>query len=159
MSAIVVRESGARPFAIGDNTSRRSYFPATRAGAVALAAALLRRGHDLDLGYAQINSANLAAYELSIERAFEPCTNVDVGARILRKDYVAARRRFGSGQNALAHALSAYNSGGFYASLAYARDVYATAAALRYERTSSLSPSADGPAVTFRRAASSVSMK
>ncbi len=152
MAAIVVHESGAQPYAIGDNTARRSYIVRDAARATALARALIRSGHNIDIGYGQINSSNLAPYGLDIAHAFEPCTNVATASRILRRDYAGARARFGPGQVALAHALSAYNSGGYYAGMSYARDVYATAAALRYERRiSQVRASANGRAVAFRR--------
>lgn len=131
MSAVVAYESGDQPYAIGDNTARRAYFPSARQDAIRLAAALLAEGHDLDLGYAQVNVANVRAFGLGLDGAFDPCTNVWVASRILRADYARAARRYGFGQVALAHALSAYNSGGFFAGLAYARGVYATAARLR----------------------------
>ena len=159
MSAVVVHESGANPYAIGDNTARRSYFPRDAESAVRLASGLLSAGHNLDLGYAQINSSNFAAYGLDVTRAFDPCTNVATGSRILRTAYGGARVRFGAGQVALEHALSAYNSGGYYANMGYAREVYATAARLRYQRESSqtfssgLHASQRGRAVAFHRAA------
>lgn len=161
MSAVVVHESGARPYAIGDNTIRRSYFPTSAKAAIALATSLLQRGHDLDLGYAQINSANLRPYHLTVARAFDACTNVATASRILGGDYAGARRRFGPGQAALAHALSAYNSGGYYARLGYARDVYATAATLRYERSFGIVHArfTSGRAVAFRRGSRAVVAK
>ncbi len=131
MRSVVAYESGGRPFAIGDNTERHSYFPARRDTAVAIAAALLERGHDIDVGYAQVNIANVRSYGLDLASAFEPCTNLRIGSAILRADYARAAARYGRGQIALVHALSAYNTGGFFAGLAYARDVYAVAAALR----------------------------
>ncbi len=137
MSAVVVYESGARPYAIGDNTVRRSYFPAERAVAERLAGRLLRAGHSLDVGYAQIDSGNFAALGLDVSSAFEPCANLAAGARILETAYRGAARRYGPGQTALVHALSAYNTGGYWAGLAYARGVYATAAALRYAAVTS----------------------
>jgi type IV secretion system protein VirB1 len=130
MSAVVTYESGARPYAIGDNTVRRSYFPQGPDEAVRLATNLLSAGHDLDLGYAQVNIANVRAAGLDLASAFDPCTNVALGARILRIDYARAAARYGAGQTALVHALSAYNSGGFFAGLSYARGVYAVAARL-----------------------------
>jgi type IV secretion system protein VirB1 len=152
MAAIVVHESAAQPYAIGDNTARRSYTMHDAAGATALARALLRSGHNIDIGYGQINSSNLAPYGLDVARAFEPCTNVATASRILRRDYAGARLRFGPGQVALAHALSAYNSGGYYAGMSYARDVYATAAGLRYDRRVSRARLlTNGRAVAFHR--------
>ena len=132
MSALVVYESAARPNAIGDDTARRAYFPADRARAERLATTLLRAGHDIDVGYAQINSTNFARLGLDVHRAFEPCRNVSAGARLLAEAYGRAERSYGPGQSALVHALSAYNTGGFRAGLGYARGVYATAAGLRF---------------------------
>jgi len=158
MSAVILQESGARPYAIGDNTARRSYFPADASDATRLGRALLAAGHNIDLGYAQINSSNLGPYGLDVARALEPCTNVATGSRILRAAYAGARVRFGPGQVALEHALSAYNSGGYYAGMSYARDVYATASELHYERGSRPASFAGraserGRAVAFHRAA------
>ena len=133
MSAIVAYESGGRPYAIGDNSTRRSYFPGDRASATRLAARLVGAGHDIDVGYAQLNIANVRAYGLDLARAFDPCTNIATGARILRADYAGAARRFGPGQHALASALSAYNTGGYFAGLGYARGVYAMASTLRFD--------------------------
>jgi len=134
MSAVVAYESGGRAFAIGDNTARRSYFPENHAEAVILARQLLAAGHNIDVGYAQVNSANFAAYGLDVASALEPCGNLATGSRILQRAYAGARRIYGPGATALFHALSAYNTGGYWAGLDYARNVYVAAAALRYER-------------------------
>jgi type IV secretion system protein VirB1 len=134
MSAVVVYESGGQPNAVGDNTERHSYEPATRSAAIDLATRLLRLGHNIDAGYAQLNSSNFRTYGLSVASAFDPCTNIAVGAHILTRDYAAAERTYGPGQVALVHALSAYNTGGYWSGLGYARNVYATASQLRYRR-------------------------
>lgn len=139
MSAIVTYESGAHPYAIGDNSRHRAYFPTNRGAAETLATRLLREGHDIDVGYAQINVSNLRRLGLTPQAAFEPCTNVAVGAGILRSAYAGAVRAYGPGQIALVHALSAYNTGGYFAGLAYARGVYAAAAVLRFGRAVPLS--------------------
>jgi type IV secretion system protein VirB1 len=136
MSALVAYESDANPYAVGDNTDRRSYAPAGRAQAEELALRLLRAGHRIDVGYAQIDSDNFARLGIGPREAFDDCTNVGAGARILTEDYARAALRFGPGQAALMHALSAYNTGGFWAGLGYARGVYASAAALRFESDS-----------------------
>jgi len=136
MSAIVAHESDNHPYAVGDNTARRSYFPGDRIRATELASALLRAGHDIDVGYAQINSGNFRVYGLDVASAFEPCTNVATGSRILRAAYARAAGTYGPGQRALAYALSAYNTGGYFAGAGYARAIYKTAASLRYERPS-----------------------
>jgi type IV secretion system protein VirB1 len=133
MSAIVVYESGANPYAIDDDTERQAYFPNDRASAEALASRLLRAGHTIDVGYAQINSGNFGRFGLDVHSALDPCTNLATGARILRGFYRAAASLYGPGQAALVHALSAYNTGRYWAGMGYARGVAATAAALRYE--------------------------
>ncbi|MFY9779857.1 MAG: lytic transglycosylase domain-containing protein [Candidatus Baltobacteraceae bacterium] len=132
MGAIVAYESGARPYAIGDNTAQRSFFPTSRANAEELASQLLGEGHNIDVGYAQVNSVNFAPFGLTVHAAFEPCTNITVGSSILRRAYAGAVRRYGPGQVALFHALSAYNTGGYWAGQGYARGVYATARTLRW---------------------------
>ncbi len=154
MSAVVIYESGARQYAIGDNTTRRSYFPGDRRSAEDLASALLGAGHNIDVGYAQINSGNFARLGLDVHGAFGPCENLQAGASILERDYAGAARTYGPGQTALLHALSAYNTGGYRAGLGYARGVYATAASLRSTDGARL-PIAGVRAVPFHPAAGS----
>ena len=151
MSAIVIYESGAHPYAIGDNTARRSYFPKDRRSGELLASRLLAAGHNVDLGYAQINSANFARLRLDVHRALAPCDNLQAGASVLEGDYAAAVRTYGAGQAALVHALSAYNTGGYWAGLGYAGGVYATAATLR--RTGAPLAALGVRAVPFHRGA------
>ena len=132
MNAVVAYESGGKQYAIGDNTAHRSYFPSSAGAAEAVARRLLSAGHNIDAGYAQINSANFARFGFDASNAFEPCANIAAGARILHDAYASAARTYGPGQVALVHALSAYNTGGYWAGLGYAHAVYATAATLRY---------------------------
>lgn len=133
LAAVISYESSGRPEAIGDNSTRRAYFPSSRAAAEELAAHLTALGHDLDLGLMQVNSHNFQRLRLSVHTVFDPCTNVSAGGRILSEDYARAASRFGPGQGALYHALSAYNTGGFWAGFAYAHGVYENAAQLRFE--------------------------
>jgi type IV secretion system protein VirB1 len=132
LAAVISYESGGRPDAIGDNSTRRAYFPTDRATAENLASRLIALGHDLDLGLMQVNARNLTRFHISVRAAFDPCTNLAAGARILSEDYARAARRFGRGQGALYHALSAYNTGGFWAGSGYAHGVYSTARQLRF---------------------------
>ncbi len=153
MSAVIAYESAGRPYAIGDNTEHRSYFPSNASAAEALARRLLAAGHNIDVGYAQLNSANFARFGLGAASAFDPCTNIAAGARILRDAYAGAARTYGPGQVALVHALSAYNTGGYWAGLGYARGVYATAATLRYAPAVPELPTHGMRAVSFRHVA------
>src|SRR3954451_10272267 len=63
-------ESGMNPLVIHDNDSRRSYTPETVSEAVALTRSLLSRGHSIDVGLLQINSANFILTGLTVESAF-----------------------------------------------------------------------------------------
>lgn len=127
MSALVAVESGWRPFAIGDNTARHSFFPSSRPAAEALARRLIDAGHNIDIGYAQINITNFSGYRLSLHDAFDPCTNLAVGASILSRNYAASAVRYGRGRPALLHALSAYHAGGFENGVVYAERVLRSA--------------------------------
>ena len=77
----------------------------------------------------QLNIATIKAAGIDVASALDPCTNLRVGAEVLRRDYARAERRWGAGQAALARALSAYNSGR-YDRIEYVRAVYASAARL-----------------------------
>jgi type IV secretion system protein VirB1 len=142
MTAIVRVESGGNPFAIGDNTTRRSYYPHDRATAETLARRLLGAGHLLDLGIAQIDSINLAGFGVTVHTIFDPCTNLNVGGRILSGDYTFAAQRYGDGQVALRHAIGMYNTGRLNGGASYVARVLA-AARLREEYAS-------GPQVFFQ---------
>jgi hypothetical protein len=140
MAGIVQYESGWHPYAIGDNDTRRAYYPTTAADATAVARQLLNLGHNLDAGLGQVNSDNWRAYGLDVTTVFSGCPNVRVASQILSGDYASAMstnwigRRIASNndaylqqQYALIHALSDYNSGKFWASMHYATDVYSLA--------------------------------
>jgi type IV secretion system protein VirB1 len=128
MAAIVQVESGGDPLAIGDNTTRRSYYPRDRATAERLARRLLDAGHLLDLGIAQIDSMNFAGFGVTAHTIFDPCTNLNVGARILSGDYAFAASRYGDGQVALRHAIGMYNTGRLNAGARYIARVVAAGA-------------------------------
>jgi type IV secretion system protein VirB1 len=107
---IIQVESGGNPFAIGDNTARESYFPASKTEAVQLAEYLLSKGHSIDMGLMQINSCHLGKKGLSLDVLFDPCGNVNFGTRLLSENF-----RIHSGDSdkrqVLFKALSAYNTG------------------------------------------------
>ena len=109
MAAVVSVESRGNPYAIGVNRGRQVRQPTNAAEAVAVAKRLLARGANIDLGLGQINSSNLKWLGLSIEAAFDPCSNLAAAARVLTGNY---RRAVGLGiQSPLGAALSAYNTG------------------------------------------------
>lgn len=127
MTAIVRVESGGNPLAIGDNTTRRSYYPRDRATAERLARRLLDAGHLLDLGIAQIDSMNFAGFGVNAHTIFDPCINLSIGARILSDDYAFAARRYRDAQVALRHAIGMYNTGRLNAGARYIARVVAAA--------------------------------
>ncbi len=127
MAAIVQVESGGNPFAIDDDTARRSYYPRDRQSAAMLASQLIRAGHLIDAGIAQIDSMNFAHLGLSMDTVFDPCLNLRAGATILASDYAIAARHFGNGQVALRHAIGMYNTGRLNGGADYVRHVLAVA--------------------------------
>jgi len=109
MAAIVSVESRGNPYAIGVNRGRQVRQPTSAAEAVAVAKRLLADGANIDLGLGQINSSNLKWLGLSVEAAFDPCSNLAAAARVLTGNY---RRAEALGiQSPLGAALSAYNTG------------------------------------------------
>ena len=127
IAAVVTRESRSNPFAIGINGGIRiSRQPVNKEEAIETARKLLSLGLSIDLGLAQINSANLSKLGLTVEQVFEPCINLRAAETILRWCYDPAAKRFGHGQTALQAALSCYNTGDFARGLAngYVASVY-----------------------------------
>jgi type IV secretion system protein VirB1 len=127
MHAIITVETGGHPYEIGDNTARVSYAPRSQKEAITWAEYLLARHHNLDLGIAQVNSANLPHLGLSVAEAFDPCRNVAAGSQVLMYAYKDAIEQFGPGQYALRRAISAYNTGSLYAGAKYVARVLAAA--------------------------------
>lgn len=124
MAVIVQVESRGHPWALNDNTSGIAYFLHDAHAAATTARLLLARGHRLALGLAQVSTLHLARFGLSPETAFDPCTNLHTGAAILKEFYTRAQARFGAGEEALRHALSAYNTGSLYAGTRYVRRIF-----------------------------------
>lgn len=116
MAAIIKVESAGNPYAIGDNTTKSRVTPTPKSAeqAILIASDLISKGHNLDLGLSQINSANLKAYKVSVRDIFDPCTNIKVGSSILSNFYIKSVAKYGAGEKSLFHALSAYNTGSFF---------------------------------------------
>lgn len=127
LAAIVAVESRGDPLAIDDDTTRRAWHPQDRDRAIALVARLIAAGHRLDLGLMQVSSPNLPALGLTVAQVLDPCTNLRAGGTILTADYATAAQRWGAGQEALRHALAAYNTGSFYRGTAYVARYYGPA--------------------------------
>lgn len=114
LAAIVRVESGGKPWSIGINGNYvLPRQPASQTEAINEANRLIGMGYNIDMGLMQINVKNLGALNLSVERVFDPCTNIQAGAKVLQNFYQKSARNVGQGQQALRHAISAYNTGNF----------------------------------------------
>jgi len=120
MAAIVRVESGGNPYAIDDNTTGRRYTPGRKRRAISILSRLMRAGHQVDAGLAQIDTENFRRYSLTPESVFDACRNLGAGAAIFRSGYRIAVRAGLSGQPAVYHAFEVYNSGRLYGDARYA---------------------------------------
>jgi type IV secretion system protein VirB1 len=106
---LVMTESGGDDLAINVNKG-----PRVRAATLAEGAALARRymaaGYTVDVGLAQINSANFAQLGVTVEQAFEPCTNLHLASAMLQASFGLASRHY-SGLDAISATYSLYNTG------------------------------------------------
>ncbi len=82
--------------AIDDDTTRTSYYPQSREAAIELATSLLARGHVLDLGVAQVNDGNLSGLGHTVADAFDPCTDLQMGEKILVSGWNTALAHYGA---------------------------------------------------------------
>jgi type IV secretion system protein VirB1 len=132
ITQVVMHESRMKPYAIGVNGGARiSRQPLNRVEAIDTAKKLIDMGLSIDMGLAQINSANLRRLGLTVEQVFDPCTNLRAAETILRGCYDPAAKRHGSGQVALQAALSCYNTGNYTRGFTngYVASVYRTSKA------------------------------
>lgn len=107
MAAVVQVESGGNRYAIGVVGGELERQPNNLREAVATAGMLEKQGYNYSLGAAQINKKNFSAYGItSPEQAFDYCTSVRTGARILAECQQRAQGDWGK-------AFSCYYSGNF----------------------------------------------
>lgn len=153
MAAIVKTESGFKPFSIGVNKSEVKLIrqPANKQEAVTTAKWLISNGYNIDMGMAQINSANMKWLGVSIDDLFDPCKNVAAGAKILLNNYIDAFKRIGEPQDALRAALSSYNTGNATAGIKNGYVAKVTAASVTVPALLSLAPKApeQGPPIAL----------
>lgn len=91
MHHIVRVESSYNPYAIGVVGTRLARQPRNLAEAIATARQLQRDGFNFSLGLAQVNLHNLAKQGLAdYALAFDPCSNLAAGSRILADCHVRA---------------------------------------------------------------------
>lgn len=106
---LVMTESGGDTLKINVNKG-----PRVRAGTMAEGAAIVRRyvaaGYTVDVGLAQVNSANFARLGVTVEQVFDPCTNLRLASSVLQASYGLATRHY-SGLDAISATYSLYNTG------------------------------------------------
>jgi len=112
MAAITRVESGYNPYAIGVVGGHLERQPKNREEAVATAKALAAGGWNFSFGLTQVNRYNLPRFNITYHQAFDACTNLRVGSKILEDCYTSASETRPS-QEALKAALSCYYSGNF----------------------------------------------
>jgi type IV secretion system protein VirB1 len=110
-SEMCIRDS---PFAIGVNgpyVVRPQ--PSSAQQGIATAYALLRTPgvRSIDIGLGMINSETLKRRGMTIEQAFEPCTNLATMQAVLLTSYQRWAAVHGPGDTALQKSLSEYNTG------------------------------------------------
>lgn len=111
-AALISVESRANPYAIGVVAGRLDRQPRSLSEAVSTARALEAAGWNYSVGLAQINKTNFARHGLSIETAFDPCSNLRAMQSILGECFGRASAR-AEPQVALRRAFSCYYSGNF----------------------------------------------
>ncbi|WP_437559523.1 lytic transglycosylase domain-containing protein [Acidithiobacillus sulfuriphilus] len=129
MAAIVRAESGGNPLAMWNNTTRQRIRPPNLSSAVAYLLAAMAAGQRVDVGIAQVDTQNFAAFGLTPKTAFNACANLRVGAEILRANWQQALHAGLRGQPALYHAFEAYNSGRLWGDAIYANRILGAAGA------------------------------
>ena len=110
--ALISVESHGNPYAIGVVAGSLVRQPQSLGEAVATARALEAGGWNCSVGLVQINKANFARHGLTVETAFEPCSNLRAMQAILGECFGSASAR-AAPQVALRRAFSCYYSGNF----------------------------------------------
>ena len=140
--ALVSVESAFNPWAIGVVGGALVRQPRHRAEALATARALQAAGWNFSVGLGQINVGNFERLGLTLDAAFEPCTNLAAMQSVLAECFDRARAPAAAftpttaaatpppvDQTALRQALSCYYSGNFATGFrhGYVRKVVAAA--------------------------------
>lgn len=110
--AIIQTESRFNQFAIGVNKGGKAVKqPTNYQEAVVTAKRLIAQGANIDLGLAQINSANLGWLGLSVEQVLQPCNNL----KAMQTVYLSCYDRAGNTGlgTRMQRAFSCYNTGNF----------------------------------------------
>lgn len=116
MVALVKAESHGNQFAISINGGYRlKHQPHNLKEAVDWINYLDTHGYNFDVGLAQINIRNIRKYGYKAIDMLDPCKNLAVAGSILYTSYHKVSIHSDNKQTALLNALSAYNTGNYYA--------------------------------------------
>ena len=110
LQAVARVESRFNPYAIGVVKGALRRQPQSLDEAVRAARMLHAQGRNFSMGLMQVNKGNLKRYGLNYETVFDPCRNIDAGAKILEDCFA---RSGGGSQAHLQKAFSCYYSGNF----------------------------------------------
>lgn len=115
LKRLIDNESSRNPYAIAVVGAKAINQPDNQADAIQIATDLENEGFNYSLGLMQINKKNFPAYGLTIETAFDACTNIEVGADIFAQCYHRAKQQSSdkTHQQLLDDAASCYYSGNF----------------------------------------------
>lgn len=126
MQSLVRKESAFKPYAIGmDSKQGTVKQPETLEEAIATVKQLKKEGRTFSIGLAQIHIANVEKYNLSLEQAFDPCTNLHTGELILNAFYKQSINYGYKDTSALWAMLRGYNCGNINCAVSnqYAHDI------------------------------------
>ncbi|MBS9783433.1 MAG: lytic transglycosylase domain-containing protein [Pasteurella sp.] len=87
MSAVVLTESSAYPYAVGVVGHYLNRQPNNKKEATELVRTLKKKKINYSVGLAQVNQSNFANYGITESNMFDSCTNITVGSRILKSCY------------------------------------------------------------------------
>jgi type IV secretion system protein VirB1 len=110
LAAVAKTESRFETLMLLDNTTQISHAYTALEPAASIAEHLIAKGHSVDIGLMQINSANLRKLGLKARDALDPCMSIRAGASILTHDFLSSGQA-PTPQIALRNALSMYNTG------------------------------------------------
>ncbi|MEE9321392.1 MAG: transglycosylase SLT domain-containing protein [Granulosicoccus sp.] len=112
ISAIIETESAGKIAALNINQWQGDALNLTdTATAISAAKLFIDEGYTVDVGLMGINSENINRFNKSVEEAFEPCTNIELGEHILMQNIESANAAGLQADHAIRAALSLYNTG------------------------------------------------
>ncbi|WP_052761387.1 transglycosylase SLT domain-containing protein [Sedimenticola thiotaurini] len=133
VEAIIRAESQEIPLALNVNPPEGVPTPpvpefTSATDAAVYAVSMVSQGYTVDVGLMQVNSANLARFNVPIMEAFDPCKNIELGTRVYLEAAELVSKypdHFTSPYARLQATLSVYNTGSPWAGIAngYARRV------------------------------------